>query len=235
MCPWRVLKELEVNRRSIERFMPCEVTSHNTQSDHWVREPECVIHSSTSPSATANPASSNDFLLYGSNRGNSLCHSGLSLCGKRGYEEQGFPVTVPLLVRGGTDLMGPAVGVEVGQTVQALVVLRKAAQAQEEGAHAHVHQGAPLLAALCRQHRWDLRQLDDGLWLPPALGSRGRLRGLGSGRLGRAGLRGCGLGGRGLSQGLRGRELGQRHHHRLHHLLDEPLVHQKDGGVSVQH
>lgn len=50
-----------------------------------------------------------------------------------------------------TDLVGLAVGVEEGQTVEALVVLREAAEAQEEDADAHFYQCASLLNAVCRQ------------------------------------------------------------------------------------
>lgn len=46
--------------------------------------------------------------------------------------------------------MGLAVGVEEGQTVETLVVLREAAEAQEEGPDAHFHQHASLLAAVRR-------------------------------------------------------------------------------------
>lgn len=50
-----------------------------------------------------------------------------------------------------TDLMGLAVGVEEGQTVETLVVLREAAEAQEEDADTHFYQGASLLNAVRRQ------------------------------------------------------------------------------------
>lgn len=46
--------------------------------------------------------------------------------------------------------MALAVGVEEGQTVETLVVLGEAAEAQEEGPHAHFHQRASLLATVCR-------------------------------------------------------------------------------------
>ena len=81
----------------------------------------------------------------------------------------------------GSYLLGLAVGVEEGQAVQALVVLREAAQAEEEGAHAQLHQQAALLLRLGRQGLGDLHRLQGrGVRLLLAVAGRGR----GGGRLG---------------------------------------------------
>lgn len=81
--------------------------------------------------------------------------------------------------------MGLAVGVEEGQAVQTLVVLREAAEAEEESADTHFHQHSPLLATVGRQRLGHLDHLGGGLRLPLSLTGRG-LRG---GVLGGAWLR----------------------------------------------
>lgn len=131
---------------------------------------------------------------------------------------------------GRTDLMGLAVGVEVGEPVQTLVVLREAAEAQEEGTDAHVHQRPPLLAAVRGQRLGHLDHFGGGLRLPLAL-TGGGLRGslLGGGRLWRGGWDGQGVCG-----DFGGRKLGKGHHHRFDHFLDDPLINQDDGMFSVR-
>lgn len=46
---------------------------------------------------------------------------------------------------GSTDLVRLAVGVEEGQAVETLVVLREAAEAEEQSTDTHVHQHPPLI------------------------------------------------------------------------------------------
>lgn len=129
---------------------------------------------------------------------------------------------------GQTDLMGLAVGVEVGEPVQTLVVLRETAEAQEEGADAHVHQRPPLLAAVRGQRLGHLDHLGRGLRLPLAL------RGLRGGLLGGGQLWRDGLDGQGVCGDFGGRELGKGHHHRFDHFLDDPFINQDDGMFSVR-
>lgn len=62
--------------------------------------------------------------------------------------------------------MGLAVGVEEGQAVEALVVLREAAEAEEESTDAHLHQHSSLVGTFCRQGLGHLDHLSGGLWLP---------------------------------------------------------------------
>lgn len=84
--------------------------------------------------------------------------------------------------------MGLAVGVEEGQAVKALVVLREAAQAQEESADAHLHQHPALLGTVRRQRFGHLDNLGGRLRFPLSLAGRG-LRSclMGRGRLWRGG------------------------------------------------
>lgn len=65
--------------------------------------------------------------------------------------------------------MGLAVGVEEGQAVEALVVLREAAEAEEESTDAHFHQHSSLVSTVCRQGLGHLDHLSRGLWLPLSL------------------------------------------------------------------
>lgn len=78
---------------------------------------------------------------------------------------------VPSINRGGggTDLVGLAVGVEEGQSVETLVVLREAAEAEEERTNAHFYQHSSLVATLCGQGLGHLDHLSGGLWLPLSL------------------------------------------------------------------
>ena len=69
--------------------------------------------------------------------------------------------------------MGLAVAVEEGQAVETLVVLREAAEAEEESADAHFHQHFSLVSALCGQCFGHLDHLSGGLWLPLSLAGRG--------------------------------------------------------------
>jgi len=116
--------------------------------------------------------------------------------------------------------MGLAVGVEEGQAVETLVVLREATEAEEESADTHFHQHSPLVAEICGQGLGHLDHLNWGLWLPLSLTGRGlrssRLRG---GWLWRGGWD---------SRGLRARfhrdlglwSLRERHHHSFYYFLD---------------
>ena len=62
--------------------------------------------------------------------------------------------------------MGLAVVVEECQAVQTLVVLREAAEAEEERCDAHFHQHSSLVATICGQGLGHLDHLEGGLWLP---------------------------------------------------------------------
>lgn len=64
--------------------------------------------------------------------------------------------------------MGVAVAVEESQAVETLVVLREAAEAEEESADAHVQQHSSLLGTFCRQSFGHLDHLGGrlGLLLP---------------------------------------------------------------------
>lgn len=84
--------------------------------------------------------------------------------------------------------MSLAVGVEESQAVETLVVLREAAEAEEESTVAHFHQHAPLVHAVCRQGFGHLDHLGWGLRFPFNLAARGlRSSLLGGGRLRRGG------------------------------------------------
>lgn len=74
--------------------------------------------------------------------------------------------------------MGLAVGVEEGQAVQTLVVLREAAEAEEESTDAHFHQHPSLVATFCRQRLGHLDHLGGGLRLPLSLAGRSLRSGL---------------------------------------------------------
>lgn len=119
-----------------------------------------------------------------------------------------------------TDLMGLAVGVEEGQAVETLVVLREAAEAQEESTDAHFHQHPSLLSTVGRQRFRDLYQLSRGLRLPLALAGWGLRSCLlrGAQRLGR-----CGWNGQGRSTRVHGHLWGlrERHHHSFFNFLDD--------------
>lgn len=91
-----------------------------------------------------------------------------------------------------------AVGVEVGQSVQALVVLREAAQAEEQSADAQLHKQVALLHPPRRQALRHLRELLRRRRLSPALALAGR-----GGRRGLGGLL-MGRGGHGRSDGSSG-------------------------------
>lgn len=69
--------------------------------------------------------------------------------------------------------MGLAIGVEEGQAVKTLVVLRETAEAEEESAPAHFHQHSPLVSVFCRQGFGHLYHLRGGLWLPLAFSDWG--------------------------------------------------------------
>lgn len=88
-----------------------------------------------------------------------------------------------------TNLLGLAVGVEEGQAIEALVVLREAAQAEEESTDTHLHQHVALLCPLSREGLGHLHNLWRGLGPPlvSALPIAGRSLG--------GGLRSGGLGG----------------------------------------
>lgn len=77
-----------------------------------------------------------------------------------------------------TDLMRFAVRVEVGQAVETLVVLREAAEAEEESADAHFHQHSPLIRSFCRQGFGHFDHLGGGLGLLLALTDWGLRGGL---------------------------------------------------------
>lgn len=66
-----------------------------------------------------------------------------------------------------------AIGVEVGQSVEALVVLREAAKAEEESADAHLHQQVVLLCPARRQALGHLWKLLRQRWLELALALAG--------------------------------------------------------------
>lgn len=74
--------------------------------------------------------------------------------------------------------MGLAVGVEERQAVETLVVLREAAEAEEESTDAHFHQQSSLVATFCRQGLWHLDHLGGGLWLPLSVTDWGLRSGL---------------------------------------------------------
>lgn len=119
-----------------------------------------------------------------------------------------------------TDLVGLAVGVEEGQTIETLVVLREAAEAQEEAADAHLHQRAPLLNGARRQRFRHLDHLGGGLRLLLALGGRGLRRRLQrrTWKFWRCGGDGKWLGTR-VRSDLRG--LRECHHHTFYNFLDD--------------
>lgn len=124
-----------------------------------------------------------------------------------------------------TDLMRLAVGVEEGQAVQTLVVLREASEAEEESADAHLQQHLPLVGALGRQRFGHLDHLGGGrLRLPLPLAGRGLWGGLlrGRRRLRRGGRDGQRVRTR-VCWDFGRRGLGERHHDRLHDLLDDFL------------
>lgn len=84
--------------------------------------------------------------------------------------------------------MGLAVGVEEGQAVETLVVLREAAEAEEESPNTHLHQHPPLVTSLSREGLGHLHHLWWRLW-PPLPLTGWSLRGglVRGGRLGRGG------------------------------------------------
>lgn len=132
---------------------------------------------------------------------------------------------------GGTYPIGLAAGVEVGQAVEALVVLREAAEAKEESPHAHFHQHSSLVANICGQGCGHLDRLRRGLRLPFALAGRS---------LGRRLLRVGGLwwGGRDrrrMRTRFHGRlgvgDLREGHHHGFDYFLDY-FVFRLDAGIS---
>lgn len=128
-----------------------------------------------------------------------------------------------------THLMGLAVGVEEGEAVETLVVLREAAKAQEESTDAHLHQHPSLLAAVRRQRRGHLCHLSGGLRLPLPFAGEGLRSGLlGGRRLWRGGWDRQRVRTR-VCRDLGGRALGERHHHRFYNVLDDLL--RLDGGV----
>ena len=71
-----------------------------------------------------------------------------------------------------------AVGVEEGQAIQTLVMLREAAEAEEEGTDAHFHQHLPLVVAFCGKGLGHLDHLRGELRLPLPLAGWGLRSGL---------------------------------------------------------
>lgn len=69
--------------------------------------------------------------------------------------------------------MSLAVGVEVGQAVERLVVLREAAEAENQNADTHLHQRSSLLDSFCWQSFGHFDHLSRGLGLLLALAGRG--------------------------------------------------------------
>lgn len=93
-------------------------------------------------------------------------------------------------------LVGLAAGVQVGESVQALIVLGEAVKAQKQSSHTHLHKHLPLLLPACRQTPGHLQQLGWCGWLRSArdsaqqggrcLGGRVRGRGFRDRHLGRS-------------------------------------------------
>lgn len=126
--------------------------------------------------------------------------------------------------------MGLAVGVEEGQAVETLIMLREAAKAQEESADTHLHQHPSLLAAVRRQRRGHLHHLSGGLRLPLPFAGQGLRSGLlRGGRLWRGGWDRQRVRTR-VRRDLGGGTLRERHHHRFYNFLDDLLL-RLDGGV----
>lgn len=65
--------------------------------------------------------------------------------------------------------MSLAVGIKVGQAIETLVVLREAAEAEDQNADAHLHQHSSLIGCVYRQSFGHFDHLDRGLGLLLAL------------------------------------------------------------------